>query len=90
MIETSRAMVFHEPGRPLAVSAETIVRKVLSIQGVHNYGPEDLQRALEFLQQSHARFPFEELVGEAFALEDADAAFSHASRGGVLRVAVRA
>jgi len=78
------------PVRPLAVSAETIVRKVLSIQGVHNYAPEDLRTAVEFLQHSHAQFPFEELVAETFALEDAGAAFFHASRSGVLRVAVRA
>ena len=77
------------PARPLAVSAETIVRKVLSIQGVHNYAPEDLRRALEFLGRSHAQYPFEELVAETFALEDAGAAFLHASGSGVLRVAVR-
>jgi alcohol dehydrogenase len=77
------------PARPLAISAERIVRKILSIQGVHNYAPEDLRRALEFLQQSHRQFPFEELVAETFALEDAGAAFLHASRSGALRVAVR-
>ncbi len=77
------------PVRPLAVSAETVVRKILSIQGVHNYAPADLRRALEFLEHHHAQFPFEELVAETFALEDAGAAFLHASRSGVLRVAVR-
>ena len=77
------------PERPLAVSAETIVRRMLSIQGLHNYMPEDLCRAIEFLHHNHARFPFEELVAETFALEDADAAFHHASRSGALRLAVR-
>jgi alcohol dehydrogenase len=77
------------PTRPLAVSAETIVRKVLSIQGVHNYAPDDLRRALDFLQHNHGQFPFEELVAESFALEDAGAAFLRASQSGVLRVAVR-
>jgi len=57
------------PARPLSVSAETVVRKVLSIQGVHNYAPEDLRKALEFLE--HAQYPFEELIAETFALEDA-------------------
>jgi putative phosphonate catabolism associated alcohol dehydrogenase len=77
------------PGRPLSIAAETIVRNLLSIQGVHNYAPKDLRRALDFLRQNHARFPFEELVAETFALEDADAAFDHASRTSALRVAVR-
>ena len=77
------------PGRPLSVSAETVVRNLLCIQGVHNYMPEDLGSALQFLKDHHARFPFEELVAETFALEDAVAAFSHASQSGVLRVAVK-
>jgi alcohol dehydrogenase len=77
------------PERPLSISAETVVRKILSIQGVHNYAPEDLRRALDFLRQNHARFPFEDLVAETFALEDAEAAFVHASRTSALRVAVR-
>ncbi len=77
------------PARPLAVSAETVVRKMLSIQGVHNYAPEDLRQALMFLRDTHAKYRFEELVAETFALEDADAAFAHASRSGALRVAVK-
>jgi putative phosphonate catabolism associated alcohol dehydrogenase len=77
------------PARPLAVSAETIVRKLLSIQGVHNYAPQDLCAALDFLQHHHAQFPFEELVARTFPLEDAGAAFLHASESGALRVAVR-
>lgn len=77
------------PGRPVSISAETVVRKLLCIQGVHNYAPEDLGIALQFLKDNHARFPFEQLVAETFALEDAAAAFSHASQSGVLRVAVK-
>jgi alcohol dehydrogenase len=77
------------PVRPVSISAETIVRSVLSIQGVHNYAPEDLRRALQFLQDGQEQFPFAELVAETFALEDANAAFLHASRSGALRVAVK-
>ena len=76
------------PARPVAVSAETIVRNILSIQGVHNYGPEDLGNAVRFLEENRSRFPFEELVAEEFALEDANAAFLHAASSGALRVAV--
>ena len=76
------------PARPVAISAETIVRNILSIQGVHNYGPEDLWAAVRFLRDNHRRFPFEELVAEKFALEDANAAFLRAAGSGALRVAV--
>jgi threonine 3-dehydrogenase len=77
------------PTRPISISAETIVRNLLSIQGVHNYAPQDLHKALQFLQEGHEQFPFEELVGETFALEDATAALAHTSRSGALRVALR-
>jgi alcohol dehydrogenase len=77
------------PARPLSLSAETVVRKMLSIQGLHNYTPEDLRKALQFLEQNHTRYPFEQLVAKTFALEDADAAFAHASDSGALRVAVK-
>jgi putative phosphonate catabolism associated alcohol dehydrogenase len=77
------------PGRPVSISAETIVRNLVSIQGVHNYTPQDLHRALHFLQETHERFPFEELVAESFALEDANAAFLCSSQSGALRVALR-
>lgn len=76
------------PERPLSISAETVVRRLLSIQGVHNYVPEDLAGALEFLREHHQRFPFEALVSQTFGLEDADAAFARASQEDVLRVAV--
>jgi len=76
------------PERPLSISAETVVRGILSIQGVHNYVPEDLAAALKFLREFHERFPFEALVSETFGLEEADAAFGRASREDVLRVAV--
>ena len=58
------------------------------IQGVHNYGPEDLRAAVRFLRDNHRRFPFDELVAEKFALEDANAAFLHAAGSGALRVGV--
>jgi alcohol dehydrogenase len=77
------------PARPVSLSAETVVRRMLRIQGVHNYAPDDLGRALRFLQDAHSRFAFEELVAETFPLEEADAAFLRASRSGALRVAVK-
>jgi putative phosphonate catabolism associated alcohol dehydrogenase len=75
--------------RPTAISAEAIVRKLLSIQGVHNYMPEDLHRALEFLAKTHTRFSFEGLVSQTLRLEDADTIFSRSSSAGALRLAVR-
>lgn len=76
------------PARPMSVFAETIVRKLLNIQGVHNYTPDDLRMALEFLAQTSRRFPFEYLVSESLRLEDADAIFRRAAQTDALRLAV--
>src|SRR5262249_21237483 len=56
------------PNRPVAVNAETIVRRLLRIEGVHNYTPHDLRAAVDFLAAVHAKYPFAELVTERFAL----------------------
>ena len=68
--------------------AERVVRKCLTIHGVHNYRPADLAAALRFLEAHHAEFPFAELVGPAFALDDVQQAFESARTGTVLRAAV--
>jgi putative phosphonate catabolism associated alcohol dehydrogenase len=77
------------PSRPIAISPEIIVRKLLNIQGVHNYTPDDLQAALEFLRQTHRRFPFANMVSQVCRLEEADGLFIKAAQVGVLRTAVQ-
>ncbi len=77
------------PNRPVALNAETVVRKLISIQGVHNYTPSDLVVAVEFLDRAHGIYPFSELIDAVFPLNDAGAAFQHALRTGAFRVAVR-
>jgi alcohol dehydrogenase len=74
--------------RPLVLSAETVVRRLLTIRGVHNYTPSDLEKAVEFLAKNHQRYPFDELVPASFSLSEADRAFRHAIDSRELRVAV--
>ncbi|MEV0669035.1 zinc-binding dehydrogenase [Mycobacterium sp. NPDC050441] len=50
------------PGPPLAVDPETVVRHWLTITGVHNYEPRHLHRAVEFLDRTRERYPWEALV----------------------------
>ncbi len=76
------------PGPPVSVSAEQIVRRWLSIHGVHNYAPQDLSRAVAFLAENHHRYPFDELVTRTFELSEADRAFQYAIKTRPLRVAV--
>jgi alcohol dehydrogenase len=76
------------PTRPVALSAEWIVRRLLRIEGVHNYVPADLARAVEFLSAAGGRFPFADLVAGPFPLAESEAAFQHALATRAARVAI--
>ncbi len=76
------------PAPPIPVTAEDVVRRLLTIRGVHNYTPRDLAIAVEFLHRTRETRRFETLVGKTFPLAEADAAFRHALERGERRVAV--
>jgi len=76
------------PGPPLSLDMEDVVRRMLTIRGVHNYVPADLVTAVEFLDQHHQRFPFAELITESYSLSDAAEAFRAAADPGALRIAI--
>lgn len=72
--------VFPQPA--VALFAEQIVRKCLTIRGMHNYTPADLQSAITFLARASSRFPFESLVPLEFSLDQLPQAIhsAHAER----------
>ncbi len=70
------------------VNPEAIVRRCLTVTGVHNYAPQDLAAAVAFLAANHTRFPFANLVAQTFLLEEADTAFRIAEAERPVRVAV--
>ena len=49
------------PSRPVPLSAEQLVRRCLTLRGVHNYAPHHLHSAIEFLA-SQPHLPFGDLV----------------------------
>lgn len=67
---------------------EQIVRRLLTIRGVHNYHPQDLATALAFLAGPGLRYPFESLVVNHYPLSEAEAAFTFAHAHPGLRVAI--
>jgi putative phosphonate catabolism associated alcohol dehydrogenase len=77
------------PSRPIALDAEQLVRRIIGVQGVYNYEAQDLQAALHFLAEASGRFPFAELVGRSFRLEEIQEAFDYAERAKPPRVALR-
>ncbi len=77
------------PARPLRLEAETLVRRVLTIRGLHNYTHDDLARAVAFLAAHHDDYPFADVVHDGFSLAAVEAAFEAALAGRSARVAVR-
>lgn len=75
------------PSTPVGLPMEIVVRKLLSIEGVHNYIPEDLAKALDFLNQTR-HLPWESLVGKWFNLSDVDLAFQLAQSPEYYRVGI--
>jgi alcohol dehydrogenase len=76
------------PTRDVALPAEQVVRRLLRIEGIHNYTPADLLAAVEFLWTASARYPFDELVAARFSLDETEDAFAHAVATRAPRVAV--
>lgn len=77
------------PTPPVSLSMERIVRRNLTIRGVHNYEPGALAEAVRFLAENNRRYPFEGLVARWFPLEDAEAAFQLAADPSIIRIGVR-
>lgn len=75
------------PGLPLAVDPETVVRQWLTITGVHNYEPRHLHRAVEFLDRTRERHPWDALVVAPVPLKQIASAL-HSPPPGKLRTAV--
>jgi threonine dehydrogenase-like Zn-dependent dehydrogenase len=75
------------PSAPVGLQMEIVVRKLLSIEGVHNYAPEDLAQALCFLNETRY-LPWKSLVGKWLSLSEVDLAFQLAQSPEYYRVGV--
>ncbi len=76
------------PETPLDLTGEAVVRKCLTVRGVHNYAPQHLAAALHFLVQKHGTLPFEKLVSPPLPLDRLNEAMALSQQRGWLRVAV--
>jgi putative phosphonate catabolism associated alcohol dehydrogenase len=76
------------PSAPVSLSPEKLVTSLLRLEGVHNYTPPDLIRAVEFVTSNPTLLP--RLAGQfpSIALTEINAAFESALSGEHLRVAV--
>jgi threonine dehydrogenase-like Zn-dependent dehydrogenase len=76
------------PGSMATVDANLILRKLLTLTGVHNYHPRHLPQALAFVVANRDRFPFRELVDGRYGLADVGRAMDDAAAHRVLRAAI--
>lgn len=76
------------PGAPVPIDANLVLRKLLTLRGVHNYHPRHLVQALDFVQANRRRFPFQALVDRRYTLEQLGEAFADGASRKVLRAAV--
>jgi putative phosphonate catabolism associated alcohol dehydrogenase len=76
------------PTPPAGLPPEQIVRKLLRIEGVHNYVPEDLLTAVAFLECTRERFSWSKLVADRFSLSEVNQAVAVASQSQAVRVLV--
>lgn len=76
------------PVGPVAIDPEQVVRRLLHIRGVHNYTPDSLARAVTFLTETRARFPFASLVEQSFPLSRTNEAIAFAQESRACRIAV--
>jgi threonine dehydrogenase-like Zn-dependent dehydrogenase len=78
---------FTQPSIP--VNAEQIVRKLITIKGIHNYNKEDLLTAVEFMEQCHDMYDFKSMIKGDFTLENTTEAYQYAIKENPFRVGIR-
>src|SRR5262249_10920733 len=76
------------PNADVTIDANLVLRRCVTLRGVHNYHPRHLVQALHFVVANRGRFPFADLVDATFPLSQLGAAFRRASERSVLRAAI--
>jgi putative phosphonate catabolism associated alcohol dehydrogenase len=77
------------PDSHLDVTAETLIRRCLTVRGMHNYHPDDLIEAVAFLERSVDRLDLEQLVSEPVPLSQLSTAIERAMAKERCRMVVR-
>jgi putative phosphonate catabolism associated alcohol dehydrogenase len=76
------------PNADVTFDANLLLRRWITLRGVHNYHPRHLVQALDFVVTNRGRFPFADLVDATFPLFELGMAFRKASTRSVLRAAI--
>ena len=76
------------PDSFVRIDANLLLRKLITLRGVHNYHPRNLIEALDFVVANRKRFPFHELVDGKYRLDEVGKAMKDAAERRVLRAAI--
>lgn len=74
--------------RKLVIDAEQIIRRILTIKGLHNYNYQDFSTAVDFIVQNFEKYPFLDLVEKEFSLDEVNEAFDYAVINKPIRVGI--
>jgi alcohol dehydrogenase len=76
------------PDAFVRIDVNLVLRKLITLRGVHNYHPRNLIEALEFVLANRRRFPFHGLVDGKYRLDEVGRAMKDAEQRRVLRAAI--
>ena len=76
------------PQSMVTLDANLLLKKMLTLRGVHNYHPRNLLEALDFVVANRERFPFHDLVDGKYTLDRVGDAMADAAARRVLRAAI--
>jgi putative phosphonate catabolism associated alcohol dehydrogenase len=76
------------PEAYVRIDANQILRKLVTLRGVHNYHPRNLAEALDFVVANRSRYPFHDLVDGKYRLDEIGKAMQDAAARRVLRAAI--
>ncbi len=74
--------------RTTGIDAEKVIRKMLTIKGLHNYNYSDFSTAVDFIIDNWQKYPFETLIEREFPLEQVNEAISYALQHKPIRAGI--
>jgi len=77
------------PVSPISILPEQVIRRQLTLRGIHNYRPDHLLTAVKFLAESGNDFPFAELVTSWHALAEIETLVQDGLPASVARIGVK-
>ena len=75
-------------GAYFTLDGNQLLRKWITLRGIHNYHARHLIQALDFVMANRDRFPFKDIVYSRFSLDHLDELFEKAGSHSVLRAAI--